>query len=209
MDVAQLKEIIARKWPQTVSGFSGRQEAVYVTGIPQIDALFADGGIPRGQLIEITGGESSGKTSFLYKLLAAITGRGRVAYVDLHNSFFPAAAAYYGVDMERVVVVKPESGVAAARTTELLLQNHLADCVALDLVGERRALPTTLLHRLRMETVRSRALVVFLTDTDAQLFPSSTVSLRLKVSRREASRVEVAVMKSRISREGVKTELSL
>src|SRR5262245_10800228 len=57
--------------------------AVGATGLPALDAGL-DGGLPRGQLSELVGPASSGRTSVCLAALAAATTRGElVALVDV------------------------------------------------------------------------------------------------------------------------------
>jgi len=165
--------------------------------------------IPYGQLLEITGKESSGKTSFLYQCLAKLTAAGCVAYIDHSNSFFPLAASQSGVNLKRLMIVKAGNISDALRKAELLLNRKKTNAIVLDLVNEKQLLPMTLLHRLRMDTVRSRSILIFLTDNSLQIIPSSMVSVRLLVSRAFESKIAVEVTKSRISKEGLKSNLNI
>src|SRR5437899_9973148 len=59
--------------------------AVAATGLSPLDARL-DGGFPRGQLSEVIGPRSSGRTSLLLRALAAATARGElVALVDARS----------------------------------------------------------------------------------------------------------------------------
>lgn len=65
------------------------------------------GGLPRGQLSEITGPASSGRTSLLYRVLAAATARGElVALVDALDMFDVESGAAAGVDLERLLWIR-------------------------------------------------------------------------------------------------------
>jgi hypothetical protein len=69
-----------------------------------------NGGFPRGQLSELVGPRSSGRTSVLHALLAAATERGEfVALVDTLDTFDPASAAEAGVDLDRLLWVRGPS----------------------------------------------------------------------------------------------------
>jgi len=225
-----LKNLLARKWPEAVYSESSWVEAAFVTGHPAFDSLFPATGIPYGQLIEITGDIASGKTSLLFLLLSGVTRKGTAAYLDFSGSFFPAAAAACGVDVSRVIILHPNGQTHnetasrptascgapssspftnALRSAELIFRHHLACCVVFDLIGERGQLPLTLLHRLRMQTVRAKALVIFLTGRQSSLIPASTTSLKLHVERGESGSLNVSVVRSRISREGIKAEVRL
>ncbi len=210
-----LKSLLARKWPEATYSESSWDEAAFLTGHPAFDSLFPASGIPYGQLIEITGDTGSGKTSLLFLLLSGITQKGTVAYLDFSGSFFPASAVASGVDLSRVIVLCPHDATAthpftvALRNAELIFRHHLACCVVFDLIGEHGQLPLTLLHRLRMQTVRAKALVIFLTESQSNLIPASTTSLKLQVTRYESGGLHVSVVRSRISTEGIEVEVKL
>lgn len=76
------------------------------TGVKHLD-LFLSGGIPRGQITEIIGSSSSGKTSFLFSILAQATTQGEwVAYIDPFASLDPAFAQKAGIDLQRLLWVR-------------------------------------------------------------------------------------------------------
>ena len=57
------------------------------------------GGVPRGQLSEIVGPVSSGRTSLAWAALAAAAGRGEwVALIDTFDRFDPERAAATGLE---------------------------------------------------------------------------------------------------------------
>jgi hypothetical protein len=79
--------------------------ATALTGIEALDAL--TGGLPRGALSEICGPASSGRTSVLLSLMAAMTARSEVcALVDTSDSFDPKSAEAAGVDLRRLLWVR-------------------------------------------------------------------------------------------------------
>ena len=66
----------------------------------------AFGEIPRGALTEISGPGSSGRTTFLYALLAAASaGQEFCALIDTADAFDPASAAAAGVRLSQVLWV--------------------------------------------------------------------------------------------------------
>lgn len=81
-------------------------QAVGATGVAGLDARLG-GGLPRGQLSELTGPRSSGRTSLLLDALAAATARGElVALVDALDMLDVASAAAAGVDLSRVLWIR-------------------------------------------------------------------------------------------------------
>jgi hypothetical protein len=98
-----------------------------------LDTLLG-GGLPRGRLCEITGPASCGKTALLHSLLATATAHGEVvALVDLPDAFSPPAAAAAGIDLARMLWVRPASLRDALRCAELLVETNGFGMVALDL----------------------------------------------------------------------------
>ncbi len=79
--------------------------AVGATSVAALDAPL--GGFPRGQVSEIFGPRSSGRTSLMLRMLAAATARGELtALVDALDRFDPASAVAAGVDLERLLWIR-------------------------------------------------------------------------------------------------------
>ncbi len=79
---------------------------VAATGVPRLDARLG-GGLPRGQLSEVTGPRSSGRASLAVRLLAEAAARGElVALVDALDMFDPASAGAAGLDLDRLLWVR-------------------------------------------------------------------------------------------------------
>jgi recombination protein RecA len=104
------------------------------TGILSIDEPL-HGGLRRGQISEIVGPRSSGRTSILCRLFAAATSRGEVvALVDTHDRFDPASAAQAGVDLSRLLWIRERGDAARAlKGLNLVLQAGGFGIVAFDL----------------------------------------------------------------------------
>jgi recombination protein RecA len=82
------------------------EHALAPSGISALDARLG-GGFPRGQLSELVGPRSSGRTSLLLQLMAAATARGElVALVDTLDMFDVESAAAAGVDLDRVLWIR-------------------------------------------------------------------------------------------------------
>src|SRR5882762_8421310 len=76
------------------------------TGHTALDARLS-GGFPRGQLSEIVGPRSSGRTSLQLQMLAAATARGElVAMVDALDMLDVASAACAGIDLARLLWIR-------------------------------------------------------------------------------------------------------
>src|SRR5436305_12439310 len=82
------------------------EAAIAPTGITALDARLG-GGFPRGQLSELVGPRSSGRTSVLLQMIAAATARGELAaLVDAGDRFDVASAAAAGIDLEQPLWVR-------------------------------------------------------------------------------------------------------
>jgi hypothetical protein len=96
----------ARKLDVTLTSAHPLAESVRPTGgtgLPGLDRRMG-GGWPRGELSEIVGPGSSGRTAVLCATLAAATGRGEiVALVDALDRFDPPSAADAGVALSQVL----------------------------------------------------------------------------------------------------------
>jgi hypothetical protein len=116
------------------------------TGHPALDARLR-GGVPRGQVSELIGPRSSGRTRILLQMLAAATARGElVALVDALDMFDVESAAAAGVDLARLLWIRgfvvPNPGmcrdlnqramVQAIRAFTLVLQAGQFGLVAFD-----------------------------------------------------------------------------
>ena len=73
------------------------------------------GGLPRGQVSEVVGPASSGRTSMAWAALAAATRRGEaVALIDTFDRFDPPTAHACGIDLSRLLWVR---GQAVSKTS--------------------------------------------------------------------------------------------
>jgi recombination protein RecA len=76
------------------------------SGITALDAWLG-GGFPRGQVSELVGPRSSGRTSVLLQMLAAATSRGElVALVDALDMFDVESAAAADIDLDRLLWIR-------------------------------------------------------------------------------------------------------
>ena len=110
------------------------EDRVAATGIPGIDTPLG-GGVRRGQLSEVVGPRSAGRTTVLCRMFAAATARGEVvALIDTSDRFDPASAADAGVDLSRVLWIR-ERGDAprALKALNLVIQAGGFGLVVFDL----------------------------------------------------------------------------
>ena len=93
----------------------------------------------RPNVVELAGPASCGKLSLALLWLAEAWEGGLIAVVDESGSFFPPSAAACGLDLERLVVVRPPGPQMAIEAAALLLGSEGFDSV-LWLVGSKTRL---------------------------------------------------------------------
>jgi recombination protein RecA len=82
------------------------QQRIAPTGLDALDSRL-EGGLPRGEVSELVGPRSSGRSSLLYTMLAAAARRGElVALIDVLDTFDPESAASCGIDLARLLWVR-------------------------------------------------------------------------------------------------------
>lgn len=136
------------------------ESAIAPTGISALDRL--GGGFPRGQLSEIVGARSSGRTSVLLHMIAMTTAHGELAaLIDALDMFDVGSALAAGIDLEHLLWIRgriaPNAGGSerndraieqAIKALTLVLRAGNFGLVAFDL-GEA---PVEVLHRLPSTT---------------------------------------------------------
>jgi hypothetical protein len=141
--------------------------------------------IPRGALTEIAGPPSSGRTAFLYALLAAATAnRESCALIDAEDTFDPAGAAAAGVGLSQVLWVRCGGNVEhALKAADLLSQAGGFGLVTIDLgdtpVNAARRIPLAAWFRLRKGVEHTEtALVAIGRQRNAQSCSALKIELR-------------------------------
>src|SRR4029453_9678335 len=95
-------------------------ERLGTPGLPAVHAALG-GGVPRGQISDLVGVVSSGRTAVLHRLLAQATGQGELAaVVDVGDAFDPSAAAAQGVRLDQLLWVRGEAESAVSRAIKAL-----------------------------------------------------------------------------------------
>src|SRR3954454_13260824 len=123
----------------------------------------AEGGL-RPSVLELSGPASCGKLGIALLWLAAASRGGLVAVVDLEGTFYPPAAAASGLDLSRVVVVRPPDRRGAGEAVSLLLNSAGFDAILWPLAWRARSFG---LDAARLATLASRArttLLALVTD---------------------------------------------
>ena len=102
------------------------------TSLTGLDHLLG-GGLPRGELVELVGRGSCGRFAALLATLRAVTGAGEAAaLVDQGAQLDPQAAAEIGIDLERLLWLRPQNLGDSLAAADLLVHTGFP-LVALDL----------------------------------------------------------------------------
>lgn len=104
------------------------------TGLDPLDGLLG-GGFPRGQISEIVGPRTSGRTSLMLDCLASATARGALAaLVDVTDSLDPASARARGTRCEQLLWVQCGGRVVGGvKAADVIIRGGGFDVVAVDL----------------------------------------------------------------------------
>lgn len=119
-------------FPGVTRGRVWEPEHWVVSGLAEIDAFLA-GGWPRGKLSELYGQRSCGRTTLALHLLAACTRRGEMAaWIDACDALHPLSLVAAGVELPRVLWVRPHNWREALRAAEIVLLGKGFSLVVLD-----------------------------------------------------------------------------
>jgi hypothetical protein len=134
MSVASLERLLERRFSgAAVHGATSAATSGWRTGISSVDRVLGPAGLPLGRVSELFGDRSSGKTTLAYALLAACTRNGEIgAYVDPEGGLFAPAAAAAGIDLARLIVVRPRQADSLRRAVDALVRSGACGVVVLD-----------------------------------------------------------------------------
>jgi hypothetical protein len=146
------------------------------TGFATLDALSGCGGVPLGEMTLLSGISTSGKLTLAYKTLASTQQaypKQVVGLVDLPGSADPDYLARAGVDLERLLLVRPALerqavdvlvDLANSRKVRLLVVHSLADLQRVRLVYRHL---TATLGRLQQALRATRCALIWIDDPAA------------------------------------------
>ncbi|RKH57627.1 ImuA family protein [Corallococcus aberystwythensis] len=151
-----------------------RALSVLRTGVDAVDALLPQGGLPLGTSVELCGEAASGRTSLALRAVASAHRELRLcAWVDGPRELYPPAAAALGVDLERLLVVRPRAFAQRVWSTVQLARSGAFTAVVLDLTlgvgapGRPERLALTEARKLADAAARGGTLVLLLTSPEA------------------------------------------
>ncbi|MFN8525649.1 MAG: hypothetical protein U0821_21335 [Chloroflexota bacterium] len=129
--IATALSTVQERWgPHSLTrGWSGRSRAAVRHGWERPSWWPGASSLPRPTVLELAGAPSCGKLSLAMLWLAAADRGGLIAVVDEAHTFYPPAAVACGLDLGRLVVVRPPAARAAMDAAGLLLASEGFDAV--------------------------------------------------------------------------------
>jgi recombination protein RecA len=151
------------------------------SGSLALDIALGTGGFPRGRIVEVYGGESSGKTTLCLHALAACQREGGVAaFVDAEHALDVSYARRIGVNTSELLVSQPDFGEQALEIVDMLVRSGAVDIIVVDSVaalvpkaeiegemgdshvGLQARLMSQALRKLTASISRSNCIVIFI-----------------------------------------------
>lgn len=158
--VEHLKEQIRR-----VQAAPRRYLVTLATGVAELDAL---GVFRLGGAVELSGEEASGRTSVALSLVASACREKRLAaWVDGPQELYPPAAVPMGVELKRLLVVRPPAPGQLVWSAVQLLRSGAFTCVVLDVTHTGVQLSMTDTRKLLDAARAGGSLLVVLTANAA------------------------------------------
>ena len=109
---------------------------VIPSGSLALDIALGVGGIPRGRIIELFGGESSGKTTLALHMLCEAQRAGGVgAIIDAEHAMDPQYAVKLGLNTAELLISQPETGEQALEIADVLVRSGAVDLIVVDSVA--------------------------------------------------------------------------
>jgi recombination protein RecA len=193
------------------------------TTFPRLDEALGDsragkGGVPRGRITEIIGAATSGKVTLAAKVLSAAHSEraALVAWLDLNRTCDPDYLHRCGIDLDRLLVVRPEDGLDALTIALHLVESNTLTALVFDGLSDlppgHDAASSGILERLATVVTRTEAALLFLSELQPEnrvLAYAATVRLKLSRQRWLARagdvrgyEARVEIVKNRLGRAG-------
>jgi recombination protein RecA len=149
---------------------------VIPTGSLSIDLALGVMGVPRGRIVEIYGGESTGKTTLSLSIIAEAQKLGGVtAFIDAEHALDPDYAQRIGVNTDEMLISQPDSAEQGLQIVESLVRSGEVDVIVIDSVaalvpkaevaGEMGDMQIGLQARLMSQALRKLSGIVSKTKT--------------------------------------------
>jgi recombination protein RecA len=110
--------------------------AAIPTGNLALDLAIGVGGVPRGRLTEVYGPDGAGKTTLALSVIAqAQQAGGAACFIDAEHALDLGWATTIGVDLERLVLCRPEHGEQALEVAAVLVNSGALDMLVIDSIA--------------------------------------------------------------------------
>ena len=146
----ELRATLRERFPKALSDLGAA--APVSNGTRRSEAPLREALLRSGAVTGVMGTLGSGGTSALLDALGhdLRAHKTRYAvYVDLEGTFYPPAAAQYGVPLERLLLIRPFELAIALRVVEVCLLGGAVRTVVLDVPSSLQPLRLPTYHRLR------------------------------------------------------------
>jgi len=194
------------------------------TGYPELDAILG-GGIPCGKITEFSGPPTCGATTLALRTIHQAQSQGRVGvYIDLAQAFDPVYAVGCGVQLDGLLIARPDDLAAALDIMDMVAGEGGAGLVVLDGIPREQpsaggeSLLSRALRKLSPALRQSGCTALMLNPGAASVSLAQQAALRLALENRgwiEAGRdicgcrAQATVLKSRGSRPDQHAELAI
>jgi recombination protein RecA len=189
--------------------------SVLPTGFKALDRALPDGGFPRGQVIEFAIAPGTGMATSLALWTCRAAQQAAIkqgdtaawcAFVDPAATLYAPAVLEAGVDLQRLLVVRPPAA-SITRTTIRLAEANAFSVIAVDTTGDWEQ-PQRLGSQHWVRVVRRLALAIQETHTQIFLITNKRmpralplpVALRVELARTGREQLEVKVTKDKRGR---------
>ena len=109
---------------------------VVSTGSLGLDIALGIGGLPRGRVVEISGPESSGKTTLTLQVIAEMQKiGGTCAFIDAEHALDAQYAQKLGIRLEDLLISQPDTGEQALEIADALVRSGSVDLIVIDSVA--------------------------------------------------------------------------
>lgn len=187
-------------------------------GLRSVDAALPEGGLPRGVVVELSAPQGLARaTTLALSLCASAQADARhrssddtqgawCAWLDPTATLFAPGAARVGVDLERLLVIRP--GLEdLSRVAVRVAQSHAFSVVVIDTAGvpgcrgeTRLDRWVTIVRRLALAVEGSDTTVLLLTDANASRAMPLPAAMRIEIERLAEDKLGLRVAKDRAGR---------
>jgi len=187
------------------------------TGLPELDAALPDGGLPSSAVVELCSPSGLGRiTGVALSTCATAQRRGKesatgeegwCAWIDSSSSLYAPGLARAGVDLDRLLVVRPDPA-DIARVAVRLVQSRIFSVVVVDRasvpgaeLGPTRSIRWNIVvRRLALAAEQAATSILLLSTTATAQRQALPVAMRLELDRPGLDRLRLRIAKDKRGR---------